>query len=257
MLIQLIRSATIRVSMAGVVLLIDPWLAAKGEGRSYAGDVRSPLVDLPMPAEAVVDGIDAVLVSHLHSDHFDTVAARAIPPGTPVLAPAGDMEGLGALGVGDVVPIGKSAKVGPVEIVLTPGRHGPDEVLAAMGEVSGFLLRAPGEPSLYWVGDSILCDEVREVIRSERPQVIVVHACGADWQGVGPLVMDAAMVLETLRLSGSAVVVASHLDAVDHATVSRGDLERAASGLEASQRRRLRIPADGESLRFPAADEAT
>lgn len=251
MQIQLVRSATLRVSVAGVVLLIDPWLAAKGEGRSYAGGVRSPLVDLPMPVEAVIEGIDAVLVSHLHSDHFDAVAAGAIPSGTPVLAPARDVEGLMALGVADVVPIERSAKVGPVEIVLTSGRHGPDDVLATMGEVSGFLLRAPGEPSLYWVGDSLLCDEVREVIRSEKPEVIVVHACGADWQGSGPLVMDAAMVLETLRLSEPATVVATHLDAVDHATVSRADLERAAAAkLEAPERRRLRIPEDGESLRF-------
>jgi len=250
MQIQLVRSATVRVSMAGVVLLIDPWLAAKGEGRSYAGHIRSPLVDLPMPVRAVVEGVDAVLVSHLHSDHFDAAAVQAIPPGTPVLAPGRDAAGLRALGAAGVTPVIEAAAVGPVEITLTPGRHGPDEVLAAMGEVSGFLLRAPDEPSLYWVGDSQLCDEVREVIRRERPEVIVVHACGADWEGAGPLVMDAAMVLETVRLTPSATVVATHLDAVDHATVSRADLEHAAAGLDWSQRRRLRIPADGETLEF-------
>ena len=199
MQIQLVRSATIRVSLAGTVLLIDPWLAARGEGRSYAGRVRSPLVDLPMPVEDVVDGIDAVLVSHLHSDHIDAAGAQAIPPGTPVLAPRRDVAGLRALGVANVVPVEGSATVGAIEIVLTPGRHGPDDVLPAMGEVSGFILRAPGEPSLYWVGDSILCDEVRAVIRSERPEVIVVHACGADWEGTAPLVMDAGMVLDTGR----------------------------------------------------------
>ncbi|WP_374515440.1 MBL fold metallo-hydrolase [Brevundimonas sp.] len=257
MQIQLVRSATIRVSMAGVVLLIDPWLAAKGEGRSYAGEVRSPLVDLPMPVEAVVEGIDAVLVSHLHSDHFDAAAAAAIPPGTPVLAPARDVAGLQALGVRDVAPLTETATVGPVGIVLTPGRHGPDAVLPAMGEVSGFLLRAPGEPALYWVGDSILCDEVREVIRRERPDVIVVHACGADWEGSAPLVMDADMVLETVRSAPFAVVVATHLDAVDHATVSRADLERAAAGLDPLERRRLRVPADGETLVFPAVENRT
>lgn len=251
--IQLVRSATIRVSMAGVTLLIDPWLAGRGEGRSYGGETRSPLVDLPMPVEAVMDGVDAVLVSHLHSDHFDASAAAAIGPGTPVYAPARDVGGLKAFGLDQVSAIDGSMRIGTVEITLTPGRHGPDEVLAAMGEVAGFLLRAPGEPSVYWVGDSILCDEVREVIRSQAPEVIVVHACGADWEGAAPLVMDAQMALETVRLSGSANVVATHLDAVDHATVSRADLDRAAAELDVHQRRRLRIPADGEILTFPAA----
>ena len=250
MQIQLVRSATLRVSMAGVVLLIDPWLAARGEGRSYAGEIRSPLVDLPMPVEAVVEGVDAVLVSHLHSDHFDAAAVQAIPIGTPVFAPACDVAGLQAFGVDDVRPVTDAVTVGPVEIALTPGRHGPDAVLAAMGEVSGFLLRAPGEPALYWVGDSLLCDEVWEVIRRERPEVIVVHACGADWEGAGPLVMDAPMVLETVRSAPFATVVATHLDAVDHATVSRADLEWAAAGLDGPDRRRLRIPADGETLDF-------
>lgn len=50
--------------MAGMTFLIDPWLAPKGQGRSYAGEVRSPLVELPIPLQDVVSGIDAVLVSH-------------------------------------------------------------------------------------------------------------------------------------------------------------------------------------------------
>lgn len=252
MQLQLIRSATLRLTMAGVSLLIDPWLAPRGGGRSYAGRRRSPLVDLPMPAQAVAAGIDAVLVSHLHSDHFDAVAAAAIPPGVPVLAPARDVEGLRAYGLETIAGIEQQTEVGPVRLRLTPGRHGPDPVLAAMGEVSGFLLRAPGEPSVYWVGDSVLCDEVREVLRAERPDVVVVHACGADWEGQGPLVMDAQMVLQTVRLAAPATVVATHLDAVDHATVSRADLRRAALALDAADRARLAIPADGETLTFTA-----
>eukprot|EP01035_Chromulina_nebulosa_P051614 gene51614-70290_t len=37
------------------------------------------------------------------------------------------------------------------------------------------------------------------------------------------------MVLDTVRLSGKATVVVTHLDAVDHATVSRADLRRMAA----------------------------
>lgn len=252
MQLQLIRSATLRLTMAGVSLLIDPWLAPRGGGRSYAGRRRSPLVDLPMPAEAVVAGVDAVLVSHLHSDHFDAAAAAALPPGIPVLAPARDVEGLRAFGLDAVTGVDAEAGVGPVRLRLTPGRHGPDAVLPAMGEAAGFLLRAPGEPSVYWVGDSVLCDEVREVLRRERPDVIVVHACGADWEGQGPLVMDAAMVLQTVRVAAPATVVATHLDAVDHATVSRADLRRAAAALGPDDGARLAIPDDGEILTFTA-----
>ena len=44
-----------------------------------------------------------------------------------------------------------------IAVTRTPGQHGtgPEE-LADMGQVSGFVLQAPGEPTLYWTGDTIL-----------------------------------------------------------------------------------------------------
>lgn len=249
MIIQLIRSATLRVSMAGMSFLIDPWLAAKGEGRSYAGQARSPLVELPIPKAAAVDGIDAVLVSHLHSDHLDDTAIEVLGPSIPVIAPARDADQLRMRGFTDVVGVNDRTYFGPVEIELTSGRHGPDEVLDEMGPVSGFVFRAPGEPVLYWAGDSILCDEVRDVIRRTRPDVVVVHGCGATWGGVGPLVMDAAMVIETARLAVGAKVVVTHMDAVDHATVTRADIQSALRN-NAPKHGNVLIPLDGDILEF-------
>jgi L-ascorbate metabolism protein UlaG (beta-lactamase superfamily) len=249
MQLQLIRSATLRLTLAGTTFLIDPWLAAKAEGRSYAGKMRSPLVDLPMTPSAVVDGIQAVLISHLHSDHFDETAARFLPPNIPVITHVRYVGQLRSHGLTNILGADDRYDFGPVEIKLTGGQHGPASVLEEMGPVSGFLLRAPNEPTIYWVGDSILCDEVREVIRLESPDVVVVHGCGATWGGVGPLVMDSAMVLETLYLSGRAIIVATHMDSVDHATVSRSDLRYAFRNDPAVQDR-LIIPSDGEVLEF-------
>jgi L-ascorbate metabolism protein UlaG (beta-lactamase superfamily) len=75
--IQLIRSATLRLTIGGGTFLIDPWLAPKATGRSYAGTSRSPLVELPLPVAEVIAGLDAVLVSHLHC------AMRSVRPSPP------------------------------------------------------------------------------------------------------------------------------------------------------------------------------
>lgn len=249
MQIRLIRSATLTVDVAGSRLLIDPWLAAKGEGRSYSGRATSPLVDLPLAVEELLDGIDAVLISHLHSDHFDEAAQRALPKSMPILCHSRDHASIMAMGFEDVRSIGQELTLGSVQIRTTDGRHGPPEVLADMGEVSGFLLNAADEPTLYWAGDSILCPEVETVLAHERPDIVVVHGCGALWQGKGPLVMDGPMVLDTVRLSGNATVVVTHLDAVDHATVSRADLRRMAAAAAIDQSRLL-VPEDGELLSF-------
>ncbi|MCE6073469.1 MBL fold metallo-hydrolase [Agrobacterium vitis] len=250
MQIELIRSATLRLKMAGQTLLIDPWLAAKGQGRSYSGGLTSPLVDLPVAVDHVLRGIDAVLVSHLHSDHFDDVAKQLLPPDISLFCHPRDVASIRAMGFSRVMSLEGTTQLGNVHLETTDGQHGPLEVLADMGDVSGFVLRAAGEPVLYWAGDTILCDSVRQVLVDRHPDVIVVHACGAEWNGVGPLVMDAAMVMEVLHLAPQAMVIATHLDAVDHATVSRTDLAAAAQRQGPDVRARLYIPADGASLFF-------
>lgn len=165
MQIRLIRSATLSVDLAGVRLLIDPWLAAKGAGKSYSGRGLSPLVDLPTSVDELLEGIDAVLVSHLHSDHFDEAAQRLLPKSMPILCHSRDRQSIVAMGFKDVRAIGEGLDLGSVHIRATDGQHGPPEVLDDMGEVSGFLMNAPGEPLLYWAGDTILCPRSR---RSSR-----------------------------------------------------------------------------------------
>jgi L-ascorbate metabolism protein UlaG (beta-lactamase superfamily) len=249
MQITLIRSATLTVELAGMRLLIDPWLSKKGEGKSYSGRGPSPLVDLPVPVEELLSGIDAVLISHLHSDHFDDVAQQLLPKSLPILCHARDQQAIIGMGFKDVRAIGQGLALGSVRIRTTDGRHGPPDVLDDMGEVCGFLITAPSEPMLYWAGDTILCPEVEAVLSDERPDVVVVHGCGALWNGKGPLVMDGPMVMETQRLAGDATVIVTHLDAVDHATVSRADI-RALLATGGDDAERLCLPDDGQTIRF-------
>lgn len=115
-----------------------------------------------------------------------------------------------------------------------------------MGRVMGAVLRADGEPTVYWCGDTVLCDEVRAVIERERPDVIVTHSGGAT-AGGSVILMDVADTLETAALAPGATVVAVHLEAVAHAPVTRQALRAAAdaAGIEPA---RLLIPADGETI---------
>ena len=245
--LQLIRSATVKISAAGTTLLVDPYLAAKAGGKSYAGTLTSPLVDLPMPLEELLRDVDAVFVSHLHSDHFDDKARQVLRRDLPLLCPAPIAEPLRAMGFSDVTAIVEQHVWRGWRLTLTGGRHGPDEVLPALGEVHGFVLQLAGAPTLYWVGDSIWCEPVREALERFSPDVVVAHACGATMGGVGPLVMDEAHVEALLRAAPRCTVIATHLDAVDHATVSRAQLAQHFDALPDLQRR-LRIPVNGEVL---------
>jgi L-ascorbate metabolism protein UlaG (beta-lactamase superfamily) len=253
MRIQLIRNATLRLSFGQRTFLIDPWFAEKGQDPSNAGQVTSPLVDLPMPVAQILDGVDAVIISHLHTDHFDDTARVALPSDIPIFCGTDFAQKITEYGFSNVNPLTHTTTFGDISLSITQGRHGPEEILQEMGPVSGFVFRAPDEPTLYWAGDTILCDEVREVIETAHPDVIVVHACGAVWDGIEPLVMDADMTLETLRLSGSAKVVATHLDSINHATVSRQDLRNVAAKWP-KVFERLSIPEDGDVLVYDNLD---
>ena len=247
MYLRLIRNATQRLRYAGRELLLDPYFAPKHSRPSFAGRSPNPLVDLPCPPEEIMAGAELVIVSHLHSDHFDPEAQRLLPKSLPVLCQPGDEETVREHGFESVTPVTDALVWQGITLTRTPGQHGSGAVLAEMGQVSGFVFQAPGETTVYWAGDTILYEAVQQTIDRFRPDVIVTHSSGAMWKGSGPIVMDAAQTLAVCRAAPNSRVVAIHLDSLDHGEVSRQDLraQARAAGVPDTQ---LLIPEDGESL---------
>ena len=244
MRLRLFRNATQRLRYAGRELLLDPYFAPKHSRPSYAGRSPNPLVDLPCPPEEILAGAELLVLSHLHSDHFDPEAQRLTPKDLPVFCQPGDKEAIRGHGFEKVTPVKESATWEGITLTRTPGQHGTHGAeLAEMGSVSGFVFQAPGEPTVYWAGDTILYEPVLQTIARFQPDVIVTHSSGALWKGSGPIVMDAAQTLEVCRTAPQSRVVAIHLDSLDHGEVSREDLRKAAAGLPEG---RLLIPEDGE-----------
>lgn len=245
--IQLIRNATLRVRFNGRLFLVDPFLAAKETIRSFAGISQNPIVALPMPPEAVIDGVEMVLVSHLHPDHFDEVAMNLLPKTLPILCQPGDEETIRARGFVDVTPISTQHTWQGITFTRTPGRHGYGELAERMGNVSGFVWQAAGEPTVYWMGDTVWYEPVAEIVAQTRPDVIVTHSSGAKFGDSLPIVMDAGQTTAICQSAPNATVIAVHLESLDHGTVSRADL-RAVATVQGISDKRLLIPADGETV---------
>ncbi|HTG31601.1 MAG TPA: MBL fold metallo-hydrolase [Thermoanaerobaculia bacterium] len=248
MRLRLFRNATQRLHYAGHELLLDPYFAPKHSRPPFAGRSPNPLVDLPCPPAEIMAGAELLIVSHLHSDHFDPEAQRLLPKDLPVFCQPGDEGAIREHGFERVTPVADSVTWNGVTLTRTPGQHGsgPAE-LADMGQVSGFVFQAPGEPTLYWAGDTILYEPVLRMIERFRPDVIVTHSSGAMWKGNGPIVMDAAQTLAVCQAAPESRVVAIHLDSLDHGEVTRADLRAQARAAGISDARLL-IPADGETL---------
>ncbi|MEM7342668.1 MAG: MBL fold metallo-hydrolase [Chloroflexota bacterium] len=250
MKLQLIRNATLRINYADHLFVIDPYLADKQTLPSYAGKSKNPLVDLPCPPEAVIADAEMVIVSHLHGDHFDASAQNLLPKALPIFCQPGDEGQIQEKGFEAVTPIEDQINWQGLEITRKPGQHGVEaDVLALLGNVSGFVFQAPGEPKVYWAGDTIWYDPVAQVIEQHQPDIIVTHSCGAVWGDSEPIVMDAAQTIQVCQAAPNSIVIAVHMEALDHATVSREMLREQAdaAGIAADK---LLIPSDGETLTF-------
>ncbi len=240
MRLTLVRNATLLLEIGGRRLLVDPALddaEARPPVERTPNQRRNPLVPLPVPAEQVVDGLDAVLVTHLHRDHLDGTAERLLPRDVPVFCQPEDEERLRSLGL-DALPVAAAVEWDGIAIARTGGCHGTGALADALAPVSGFVVRAPDEPVLYVAGDTIWCDEVETAIAEHAPQVAVVNAGGARFLEGDPIVMTVDDVAEVAARVPT--VVAVHLEAINHCLETRADVRaRVPAAL---------VPEDGETL---------
>lgn len=246
MRLQLLRNATLKLVYAGRTLLIDPDFGPLHSRPSFTGKSANPMVELPEPIESILAGVDQIIVSHLHSDHFDSVAKERIPKTLPITCRPGDEDKIAAAGFQSVTPVECFQRLGSIVLKRVAAQHGSGPVVEKMGPVMGFSLEAPGEPTLYWAGDSILYPPLLEAVAATAPDVIVTHSCGALWDGT-LIVMDAEQTLALCEAAPEATVIATHMEALDHATVSRAALRNAADEHGISPDRLL-IPRDGETI---------
>ena len=251
MRVQLIRNATLKMNYGGATILIDPYFAARHSLPSFTGRSPNPMTELPVSTGEILDGVELVIVSHLHTDHFDAIAKQEVPKNLPLICQPGDEDNIREAGFRDVTPLTDTLSWRGIEITRRLGEHGSGAVLDKMGPVMGFSLTAEGEPSVYWTGDTIFYPPVEETIRKTEPDIVFTHSCGARWDGT-LIVMDGAQTVATVNAAPQAIVVATHMEALDHATVDRAAL-RAFADSQGVSPDRLRIPADGETMEFAAS----
>jgi len=93
---RLLRHATAVIAMNRLNLLLDPMFSQKesmGPIANAASQNRIPMVDLPLTEtelRGLIEGLNGVLVTHVHRDHWDSRAAELLPKKLPVICQAED-----------------------------------------------------------------------------------------------------------------------------------------------------------------------
>lgn len=192
---------------------------------------------------------DAVLLTHLHVDHFDDEAKKKLAQDGPIYTQSEkDRKEVEEAGFNHVTCIEDEMDINGVHIKRTGGQHGTGETAKRMGQVSGFVFSHPDEPTLYIAGDTIWCDEPKEVVNTCNPDVIVVNSGAAQFLEGDPITMTKEEILDIHRSHPKAQIVACHLEAVNHCLLTRAALEAFIQEHHADQA--IFVPQDGESLTF-------
>ena len=250
MIIQQIRNATLKIKYSSITFLIDPWLQDQGTGfsakavRPEMKGIKCPMNALPDTSDRILKDVDYCLVTHLHFDHF---CPDYLPKDLRIIAQNHeDAEKIRQMGFENAAAFdSEQLRIDGVAIHKTKAIHGDsEEVVKKMGEVCGYIFEAPGEKCLYLAADTIYCQEVEQTIKRYQPEVIILNCCEATTP-LGRLIMNLSDVENVCQAAPEAIVIASHLNSVNHALLTRKDIIEFANekGLSA-----IKVPEDGECI---------
>ena len=256
---QHIRNATAKIEIAGSTFLVDPYLAPKGSYAGFEGTInsqkRNPLIEMAEPVEKVLQGVDAVIVTHTHADHWDEYAQKVLPKTLPIFVQnAGDAQIIRSQGFKDVRVLGKNTEFNKVKLSKTGGQHGTDQMysipqLAELaGDAMGVVMQADNEKTLYLVGDTIWNEEVDFALNRYKPEVIVMNTGYAQLQGFSDgIIMGKADVAKARQVAPKADIITVHMDAVNHAAVTSDEMRKFAKENKLSK---VAVPKESEVLKY-------
>ena len=147
--------ATTLIELDGTRLVTDPVL------RRQVGPLYRRV---PPPLTRPLADPAAILISHLHLDHYDPASLRMFRRDTPVFAPVGARRSLEWRGFRDIREMapGDRLRVASLEIVATAARHrGTRHPFAARTPSLGYVVS--GSRSIYFAGDTGLFEGMADL----------------------------------------------------------------------------------------------
>ena len=176
---------------SGKRFYVDPWLT---------GNPSCP------PGELEPERVDAILVTHGHDDHVGDAVRLAQTFSCPVIAQVELRALLAAeLGadMGQALNKGGGTDVLGSRVTLTHANHSSSNNGAYAGESCGFVVESPGEPTLYFAGDTNAFGDMALIGRIYEPDVAILPI--GDHFTMGP--REATVAAE---LVGASRVIPSH-----------------------------------------------
>jgi L-ascorbate metabolism protein UlaG (beta-lactamase superfamily) len=230
-----IGGPTMLIELAGWRLLTDPTFDPPGREYAFGWGTSSTKLSGPALTPAGVGPIDAVLLTHdHHPDNLDDLG-RELLGSVPVVVTTsagarrlgGSTRGLRSWQVTRLEAPGRPT----IEVTATPCRHGPPLTRPIVGDVVGFALTSEALPdgALWFSGDTVLYDGVRQVADRIDVDVAVLHLGGVRFPVTGPLryTMTVDEGVELCRLLTPRVAIPVHYEGWSHFRQGRAAIDQA------------------------------
>ncbi|GGO79098.1 MBL fold metallo-hydrolase [Nonomuraea cavernae] len=258
-----IGNATTLIRHQGFTLLTDPNFLHRGQ-RAYLGygltsrRLKDPALDVSQ-----LPPLDAVVLSHMHGDHWDRVARNGLDKELPVISTQHAARRLRRQGFRNAIGLpawrdhelhkdGRSVK-----ITALPARHAPDLAQALLPPVMGGMLEFTGADGLvdlriHVSGDTLLDRRLgRITTRFPDIDLAIVHLGGTKLLGMLLVTMDGEQGARWVRLINPRAVIPVHYDDYDVFTSPLEDFQRHME--RAGLADRIRYLERGQTCPLPAA----
>ncbi|WP_201408315.1 MBL fold metallo-hydrolase [Mycobacterium paraintracellulare] len=188
--VTFIGNATLLISCNDLTLLTDPNFLHKGQHAYLGYGLVSKRRKEPAIGINDLPRLDAIVLSHMHGDHWDRVAQKGLDHQLPILTTPHAAKRLRHRGFADALGLSiwqtHTIVKGDTKLTLTalPARHAPVWTHRLLPPVMGTMLefgRADGSAlrHLYVSGDTLLIEELKEIpLRFEAIDVGVLHLGG-------------------------------------------------------------------------------